>query len=139
MQAQKFLLILLVLLTVVGSSFAQAAPPPDRDGDGVPDSRDNCISDVGPASNNGCPETSTAPRATDVPPPDTAGDGTADPLDRCPNEAGDGANGGCPANSTNNASSPAVTPELQLADPTTGDCVVSTQGSSPVNIRQYPN
>jgi hypothetical protein len=121
-----------LIFSFVGSSFAQAAP--DRDGDGVPDSRDDCISDVGPASNNGCPA-----RATDVPPPDTDGDGTADPLDRCPNETGDGANGGCPVGSTI-TNSPAATPELPIAAaPTAGDCVVSTQGTNPVNIRQYPN
>ncbi len=31
------------------------SPPPDRDRDGVPDSRDNCPSQAGPASNGGCP------------------------------------------------------------------------------------
>ncbi|GAA3639503.1 T9SS type A sorting domain-containing protein [Flavivirga jejuensis] len=29
---------------------------PDTDGDGIPDSQDNCHNEVGPASNNGCPE-----------------------------------------------------------------------------------
>jgi len=32
-----------------------APPPPDADGDGVPDSSDNCPNVAGPASNNGCP------------------------------------------------------------------------------------
>jgi hypothetical protein len=132
MKTQRFLLLLLILLSIVSSSFAQV--PPDRDGDGVPDSRDDCDSDVGPASNNGCPVTT---RATDVPPPDTDGDGTADGLDRCPNEAGDGANGGCPASTT--TTSPTEAPDLLLAAPTTGNCVVSSQTANPVNIRQYPN
>jgi formylglycine-generating enzyme required for sulfatase activity len=30
--------------------------PPDRDGDGVPDSKDDCPLEAGPASNGGCPE-----------------------------------------------------------------------------------
>jgi predicted acyl esterase len=33
-------------------------PPPDGDGDGVPDDTDQCPTEPGPASNNGCPEQS---------------------------------------------------------------------------------
>lgn len=32
------------------------APEPDTDGDSVPDAKDNCPTQAGPASNNGCPE-----------------------------------------------------------------------------------
>jgi hypothetical protein len=130
---KKFLIFLLLALSIVSVSLAQL---PDRDGDGVPDSRDNCISDPGPASNNGCPENNPV-RPTDVPPPDSDGDGTADPLDRCPNEAGDGANGGCPVGSAT-TESPVVEPVNLIAAPTDGNCVASTEGTSPVNIRQYP-
>ena len=35
----------------------QEPPPPDTDGDGVPDPSDQCPAQVGPASNNGCPVT----------------------------------------------------------------------------------
>jgi quinol monooxygenase YgiN len=34
--------------------------PPDRDGDGVPDSWDDCLSQAGPASNRGCPVSPTS-------------------------------------------------------------------------------
>jgi hypothetical protein len=47
----------------VGGRFGGSPPPPpvDTDGDGVPDSSDQCPNQAGPASNNGCPVT---------PPPD---------------------------------------------------------------------
>src|SRR3712207_2854809 len=32
-----------------------STPPPDADGDGVPDSQDQCPNEPGPSSNNGCP------------------------------------------------------------------------------------
>jgi hypothetical protein len=135
MQSRNLLVLLLSSLFLFGLAGSSLAQLPDRDGDGVPDSRDSCMSNAGTASNNGCPDNG---RATDVPPPDTDGDGTADPLDRCPNEAGDGANGGCPPGTTEG--SPASTPEMSIAAaPTTGDCVLSSLGSNPVNIRQFPN
>lgn len=56
----------------------------DKDGDGVPDYRDNCPSEAGPASNNGCPEK------------DSDGDGIVDSKDNCPNKAGPASNNGCP-------------------------------------------
>jgi len=58
----------------------------DRDGDGTPDSRDNCPSQAGPASNQGCPP----------PPPDRDRDGTPDSRDNCPSQAGPASNQGCP-------------------------------------------
>ena len=61
-------------------------PPPDRDRDGTPDSRDNCPSQAGPASNQGCPP----------PPPDRDRDGTPDSRDNCPSQAGPASNQGCP-------------------------------------------
>ena len=64
-------------------------PPPDGDGDGLPDYQDNCPSQSGPSSNGGCP-----------PPPDTDGDGVADFQDNCPNEPGppdSDTKPGCPA------------------------------------------
>ncbi|MDX1765740.1 MAG: right-handed parallel beta-helix repeat-containing protein, partial [Candidatus Saccharimonadales bacterium] len=36
-------------------------PPADSDGDGIPDSEDNCPNEWGPASNGGCPETGGDP------------------------------------------------------------------------------
>ena len=53
-------------------------PPPDSDGDGVPDSSDQCPNQPGPASNNGCPLPN--PQYTTVPP-----DGGADYYGRFSN------------------------------------------------------
>lgn len=55
----------------------------DKDGDGIPDSEDNCPSIEGVESNFGCPN-------------DTDGDGIADADDRCPGEPGTVASLGCP-------------------------------------------
>ena len=73
---------------------------PDRDGDGVPDSRDKCP-DAAETRNDhedddGCPDV--------VPPPsDRDGDGIADELDRCPDYAETsnlaGCREGCPSTS----------------------------------------
>jgi hypothetical protein len=73
------------------------APPPDRDGDGVPDATDACPNQPGPASTNGCPDNDGdgIPNITDVCPsqpgpastsgcPDSDGDGIADGNDNCP-------------------------------------------------------
>ncbi|HQW55844.1 MAG TPA: thrombospondin type 3 repeat-containing protein [Saprospiraceae bacterium] len=54
----------------------------DRDGDGIPDIRDECPTVPGVAAFNGCP--------------DTDNDGIADYEDKCPNEAGTLKAGGCP-------------------------------------------
>jgi len=53
----------------------------DSDGDGVPDSEDECPEEAGPNFLNGCP--------------DADGDGIADKDDDCPYEAGPPANNGC--------------------------------------------
>lgn len=56
--------------------------PKDTDGDGVPDNKDACPTEAGPASLGGCP--------------DKDGDGVADKEDKCPNVAGIKVFGGCP-------------------------------------------
>ena len=56
----------------------------DTDGDGVPNTEDNCPTIEGVATNFGCPN-------------DTDGDGIADADDRCPAEPGVAASLGCPA------------------------------------------
>ena len=61
-------------------------PAPDADGDGVPDSTDECDNEEGPASNNGCPVTET----------DTDGDGVPDSTDECDDVDGPASNNGCP-------------------------------------------
>ncbi len=61
-----------------------AKPPIDRDGDGIPDSKDECPTEKGPVDNLGCPDK------------DADGDGVVDRLDKCPQQAGPAANSGCP-------------------------------------------
>jgi hypothetical protein len=73
-------------------------PPVDTDGDGVADSSDQCPTQAGPASNNGCP--------LPPPPTDTDGDGVPDGTDQCPNQPGPASNNGCPI--------PPPTGEVQL-------------------------
>lgn len=77
--------------TPAGAAKDEPAGPLDRDGDGVPDSRDDCI-DVAANTVNGCPEQVAAPPP---PPPDTDGDGVPDAKDKCPTQAGDPAADGC--------------------------------------------
>jgi outer membrane protein OmpA-like peptidoglycan-associated protein len=54
----------------------------DTDGDGVPDSEDECPTVPGPAEFDGCP--------------DTDGDQVPDHVDKCPLEPGPAENAGCP-------------------------------------------
>jgi outer membrane protein OmpA-like peptidoglycan-associated protein len=56
--------------------------PLDRDGDGVPDYKDDCPDEAGEARFNGCP--------------DRDGDGIPDKDDECPDEAGLAKFNGCP-------------------------------------------
>ncbi len=55
--------------------------PTDSDGDGLPDSRDRCPNESGPASNAGCPVAGKP-----VADKDSDGDGIMDSADKCPNE-----------------------------------------------------
>ena len=57
---------------------------PDSDGDGLSDDIDQCIEEVGPAENKGCPW------------PDDDQDGVSNKDDLCPDEKGTTANNGCP-------------------------------------------
>lgn len=68
------------LLCSLDSSYC---PPSDQDGDGVPDSSDNCPYQAGPSGNRGCP-------------PDRDGDGMPDQYDACPDTYASGSEDGCP-------------------------------------------
>ena len=57
-------------------------PPPDRDGDGVPDDEDLCPNEPGPPALDGCP--------------DDDGDGIPNREDKCPKQPGPAENDGCP-------------------------------------------
>jgi len=60
----------------------RAPEPMDRDKDGIEDPKDQCPTEPGPASTNGCP--------------DADGDGIVDSRDSCPKQAGTEAMNGCP-------------------------------------------
>ena len=81
----------------------------DRDGDGTPDSEDECIDEPGIASLNGCPDRDgdgikdsedQCPYTPGIKEfmgcPDTDMDGIQDKEDDCPEEAGPVENNGCP-------------------------------------------
>lgn len=104
-------------LALVGFAPERAAPPPDRDEDGVPDKLDACVTIVGVSSPDpllhGCPEAPIDRDGDAIPddndacptvpgeptgnrkthgcprPIDTDGDGVPDPLDACPHEPGE--------------------------------------------------
>ncbi|GEM_PF-1597117 len=132
MKRFSWLIALIAVFSLTLSVLGQAGPAPDRDGDGVPDSSDLCISDSGPASNSGCP----------VPVTDRDGDGVSDDIDQCPDTNGANFNNGCPVEPTATPE-----PETQPVDttvvlptlPTTGDCVVATATNSRVNVRNSPS
>lgn len=114
------------VLAFVGYAPERAAPPSDRDGDGIPDKSDACVAIPGVASRDrllhGCPKAArdrdgdgipdandacptAAGEATGVRathgcprPADTDGDGVPDATDACPREAGlrPPAGNGCP-------------------------------------------
>ena len=86
---------------------------PDSDGDGVPDNIDACPNEYGPADNSGCPAAVV----------DSDGDGVPDLQDACPNEYGTVENGGCPA---------------PFTVPTDGPCAIAPYGQQAVNVRSTP-
>jgi hypothetical protein len=68
-------------------------PPPDTDGDGIPDDKDKCPTQPAPGTADGCPI---------APPPDSDGDGVIDANDKCPGTVKGTPVGpdGCPINTT---------------------------------------
>jgi len=90
-------------------TFATGFGKPDTDKDGLYDEEDDCPTEPGPLSTNGCPDTDgdgIADKDDDCPEvaglanlkgcPDGDGDGVADKDDDCPTEAGVAALRGCP-------------------------------------------
>ncbi len=134
-----FLLLVTLLLTFLLSSTVLAQTQPgDPDNDGVFGTKDRCPNDPGPASNNGCPlpKPNEQPQPTAEqpthPPGDSDGDGTLDEKDKCPLDGGPDWNNGCPTTQT--------APQVVLPTmPTSGECVVATQGQDRVNVRELPS
>ncbi len=89
----------------------QTLPAPlDSDGDGIPDTEDECPDAAGPALTGGCPDrdsdgiADTKDQCPDTPGtlqhhgcPDSDGDGIADHEDQCPDTPGERRHQGCPA------------------------------------------
>jgi|GEM_PF-2109134 len=170
-----FLSIVLLLLTMgFGSqSFAQGdviivVPPnnTDSDGDGLPDSDDQCPKKAGPRTNRGCPERDTEDDNSDSggsdsggsgsgnsgsndsdpvdnPNQDSDGDGLSDKDDRCPKDGGPTWTGGCPEDEN----PPTVPDPNDVPNPTDDDpfvppafpsdgCYVTPNGNYNVNVRK---
>lgn len=104
-----------VAYTAIQEPVIEAPPPPDGDVDGIPDAYDQCPSEAGPESRQGCPDALDTdgdgiiagdacpdspgakyedPKANGC--PDRDNDHVADPVDRCPIEPGTPAQEGCP-------------------------------------------
>jgi len=159
MKRFTFLSIVLLLLTVgiSGQLYAQSspvivAPPnnPDTDGDGLPDSDDNCPNKAGSRENRGCPEKNSSdddsgtdkPEPVDEPTNDSDGDGLSDPDDRCPTEGGPTWTGGCPEDvppptvpDPNDIPDPNDDPFIPPIFPSDG-CYVASSGNYSVNVRK---
>ncbi|WNG24080.1 OmpA family protein [Cystobacter fuscus] len=71
-----------------GPAARQGCPLKDTDGDGILDSADKCPKEPGPAEFQGCPTK------------DRDGDGVLDTEDKCPTEAGPAERQGCPVKDT---------------------------------------
>ncbi len=93
-----YLLIPVVLLLALTATSAFAQGGGDRDGDGIPDTRDKCPDIAGVPENGGCPLLFIATPS----PTDTDGDGLPDSDDQCPTLAGPRENRGCPTDSAPN-------------------------------------
>ncbi|MCB0597027.1 MAG: OmpA family protein [Lewinellaceae bacterium] len=92
-----------------GISLAYRWGARDQDGDGIADAKDDCPTQAGQASHNGCPDSDgdgIADREDDCPLlagslkgcPDSDGDGVADHIDQCPGLPGPSFRAGCPSN-----------------------------------------
>ena len=74
---------------------------PDSDNDGIIDSRDDCPNEAGPLATDGCPVKDPGAITATV---DTDGDGVSDDNDNCPNEPGLDRHFGCPDTDGDNVS-----------------------------------
>ncbi|NDJ75946.1 MAG: hypothetical protein GYB65_06780 [Chloroflexi bacterium] len=154
--------IMLMFALSVPTVFGQSS---DSDGDGLPDSVDNCPNEPGPRENDGCPveeepspdrDNDTVPDEADECPdapgsPSNAGcpsagdtdqDGITDDVDFCPNDPGPAENGGCPVVDDFLPIEDGQ-PDFELQplpglDPT-GPCEMAPNGYYAVNLRQWPD
>lgn len=124
----------------------------DSDQDGIPDGQDKCPQLPAPNTSDGCPlvdsDGDTVPDGQDVCPnefgipewggcADTDGDGLTTQYDQCPDQAGPRENNGCPTPVTPTQPTATDIPLPEL--PTSGACVLATQGQTRVNVRSAPS
>jgi hypothetical protein len=95
----------------------ESMPPPDGDGDGVPDSQDACPGQPA-ATQNGCP-----------PPPDGDGDGVPDSQDACPGQPAATQNG-CPSTNTNTTNTTNTNSNTNTTNTNTTNTNTTTQPAS---------
>ena len=112
----------------------------DRDGDGIPDTRDSCPDTPGIPELNGCPILIIVT--------DSDGDGVNDNLDQCPTVPGLVDNNGCPASSEPPPSVPENPPVSEPQPPApqppvfsppalpVDGCFVTPNGDYSVNVRE---
>lgn len=135
-QRLSIVLTLVLLLALALPGFAQRG---DRDGDGLPDSVDNCPDQPGPRENGGCPR----PDNTGGETPDRDGDGVLDFVDLCPDQPGTGFTEGCPDDLTGDAPNPAPNspPQVTFTWGSLQQCMVGLFPSAPstVRIRENPS
>lgn len=135
MAKRRLLIVVLVVLALsalVGGAFAQTVG--DTDGDGLPDSVDECDTVPGPRENRGCP-------LPDSPGSDRDSDGVLDFADQCPDAAGTGFTQGCPDGvlpTPAGVGTPAPSPApIVWYDETI--CLIASQNPAPVNVREQAN
>ena len=136
MKRMLVILFSLMLIFSVGSAVVSAQTRDDTDGDGIPNSADNCPNQPGPRTNGGCPLPDTGGNGGGS--QDRDGDGVADFVDRCPDQPGTGFTQGCPADQpqpTTNAPLPPASTFSLPPLPETGECMLATRSAQHVNIR----
>lgn len=159
------IILLLLLLVPAATSVIHAqknpiiiAPPSepekDKDGDGIPDSDDQCPAKAGPRTNRGCPEdsggsgdsdSSDNPSGGENPDGDRDGDGLSDKDDQCPDAGGPTWNGGCPEDDPGRDDIPPSVPDPNDPPPfqppvLPGDaCYVTPSINNNINVRKAAN
>jgi len=94
-----------------------------------------------PENNNNKSDKPNEPEPTSTPSNDRDGDGLSNESDRCPDSGGHERNQGCPEDETQDPANPTPEPTaINLpALPLEGRCLLATQGTGRVNVRDIPS